>query len=121
MNASFPQRGLSRPAPVTRRERKPARPFPAISQHVPVTSQNRSYLRAIRQAEMEAWNASADAGFDTGHFERKQAAEKERRDLRAFGLIALMAVATVTIGLLRSSVFVEKWAGFVSFVRHLLG
>jgi hypothetical protein len=69
---------------------------------------------------MAAWNATADAGFNTPPTVRKQAAVKERRDLRAFGLIALMALTTVTLGLLKSSVLTEGWAGLVNFVHQLL-
>jgi len=98
--------------------RRPARPLPAISQQAPVTPQNRSYLRALREAEMEAWNASATAGFDTGHFERKRVVEKERRDLRVFGVIALMALATITIGFMKSSAFTEQLAGLLNLVQQ---
>jgi hypothetical protein len=100
---------------------KPARDFPVITLDLPVTPENRSRLRALRQAEMKAWNASNHAGFDTGTFERRQVAEKERRDLRAFGLIAAMAVAIVAITLLKSSAFGPSLAGLVNLVRQLFG
>jgi hypothetical protein len=105
-------------APMLLAARKPARDFPVITLDLPVTPENRSRLRALRQAEMKAWSASNKAGFDTGTFERRQVVEKERRDLRAFGLIALLAVATVAITLLKSSAFAET---FASVVRQLFG
>ena len=101
--------------------KKTSRPLPTVSGHVPVTPENRSRLRVLRQAEMAAWTATTAVGFDTGHFERTQTDEKERRDLRTFGWIATLAVATVTISLLKSSAVAESWAGFVSLVRQLIG
>ena len=121
LNPGRPQRNTRHIAPANRAWMKSVRPLPAISLHVPVTPQNRSRLRALRQAEMAAWNATADTGFDTAHTVRKQAAVKERRDLLAFGLIALMAVTTVAISLVKSSVLTEGWAGLVHFVHQLLG
>ena len=120
MKANLPRRDLSHPVPGASRDRKPVRPFPAVSQHVPVTPQNRTYLRALREAEMQAWTASAGAGFDTGQFERKRVVEKERRDLRVFGVIALMALATVTIGFMKSSAFTEQLAGLLNLVQQWL-
>jgi len=107
--------------PANQAWKKSARPMPVASLGMPVTPQNRSRLRALRQAEMAAWNATAGAGFDTGQFERTQVVEKERRDLRAFGLIATLAITTVMISLLKSSAFVEQWTGFVNLVRQLIG
>ena len=121
LNFGPPRRQTGRPVPVVLALKKTDRRLPVVSVHVPVTPENRSRLRVMREAEMAAWNATTEAGFDTGHFERTQTVEKERRDLRAFGLIATLAVATVTIGLLKSSAFVQQWTGFVNFVRHLLG
>ncbi len=121
LNFHQPRRLAARTAPLVLSLKKPGRPLPAVSDHVPVTPENRSRLRRLREAELAAWNATADAGFDTGHFERTQTVEKERRDLRAFGLIATLAVVTVTISLLKSSAFVEQWTGFINFVRQLVG
>jgi hypothetical protein len=101
--------------------KKSGRSLRAVSVHVPVTPENRSRLRAMRQAELAAWNATTEVGFDTGHFERMEATEKERRDLRAFGLIAALALATVSISLLKSPAFVEQWTGIVNFLRQLVG
>jgi hypothetical protein len=101
--------------------KKSGRPLRAVSGRVPVTPENRSRLRVMRQAELAAWNATTEVGFDTGHFERMETAEKERRDLRAFGLIATLAVITVTVSLLKSSAFLGQWTGFMSFVRQLIG
>jgi hypothetical protein len=114
------RRHTARSVPASPVLKKPARQFPAISQHVPLTPHNRSYLRALRQAEMEAWNAGSNASFDTGQLERIQAAEKERRDLRAFGLIALMAVATVMISLWKTPAMAEGWSSFVHLVHQLI-
>ena len=97
------------------------RQLPAISVHLPVTPQNRSRLRALRQAELAAWNAAAEAGFDTADGRRREAVEKERRDLRAFGLVAIMAVATVMISLSKTSYFAEGWTSLVHLVRHWIG
>jgi hypothetical protein len=121
LNLSLPRRNRARRVPVVLAMKQPGRQLPAVSVHVPVTPENRSRLRLLREVEMAAWSATTEAGFDTGHFERRQAVEKERRDLRAFGLIALMAVATVMVGLLKSSAFVEEWAGLVKYVRQLIG
>lgn len=112
--------GLARrnSAPMFLAAKKPARDFPVITLDLPVTPENRSRLHALRQAEMKAWNATTESGFDTGHFERRQVVEKERRDLRAFGLVALMAIGTVMIVLFKSS---EQWGALVQFVRQLLG
>ena len=121
LNFELPRRQTGRTVPVVLALKKPGRPLPAVSVHVPVTPKNRTRLRMMREAEMAAWNATTEAGFDTGHIERTQTVEKERRDLRAFGLIATLAVATVTISLLKSSAVAEGWAGFANFVRHLFG
>ena len=121
LHCGLPRRKLAFRAPVVRALKKPGHPLPAVSVHVPVTPENRSRLRALRQAELKAWNAAAAAGFDTGHFERRQAADQERRDLRAFGLVAVMAMAVAKIGLLKSSAFVEEWTDFVHYVRQLIG
>lgn len=107
LNRRYPARSM----PASPMMRKPTRKFPAISQHVPVTPRNRIYLRALRQAEMEAWHAVAQ-------IEPSQAAEKERRDLRAFGLIALMAVTVVAISFWKSHALVEQWAGVVHAVQQ---
>ena len=120
LNLGLPQRRNKRTVPVVQTRKNPGRQLPAVSVHVPVTPENRSRLRALRRAEMEAWNATADTGFDTGNNERRQAGEKERRELRTFGLIALMAMTTVTISLLKTASITEEWAGFVRFVHQLL-
>jgi hypothetical protein len=69
---------------------------------------------------MTAWDASAKAGFDTGHFGRKKVAEKEQRDRRALGLFVLLAAALLAISLMKSSAFVEQWAGLTNLVQQWL-
>lgn len=96
------------------------RRWPATSLRLPVTPQNQTRLRVLRQAELAAWNASATAGFDTGQFERRRIIERERRDLRIFGLIALLAMAIAAVGLLKSAAFAEQWAGAANFIQRWL-
>lgn len=120
MNFGLPRHQTGRTVPAVLALKKTRRPLPAVSVQVPVRPENRSRLRVLREAEMAAWNATTEVGFDTGHFERTQTVEKERRDLRAFGLIAMLAVVTVTISLVKTTSFTEGWASLVHSLHRLL-
>jgi hypothetical protein len=100
---------------------RPARRLPAASLLLPVTPQNRSRLRALRQAEMKAWNAPPPAALAGNSPRHAPALEQERRDRRAFGFVALLAVATVAVSLWKSASVVEIWAGLLHLLRYMVG
>lgn len=94
------------------------------SLRVPASPDNWAYLRDLRRAELEAWNASrqtAKAGEHTtvaqGLIRISRGSQDESRLLIG---IALVAMAAVGYGLWSSTQVVEHWAQFVNFVSQLL-
>lgn len=113
----FPGRGRWIVPPPKRTVRR----LPAASLLLPVTPQNRSRLRALRQAEMKAWKERPRATPAPPDPRDNLTVERERRDRRAFAFVAFLAVATVAASLWKSTSFLEIWMGFVHLLRHVVG
>ena len=98
------------------------------SLRVPARPENWAYLRALREAELLAWNAAdapggvrTDSGSRALRYEAAQAVKDtsmEKTFTIALGALAVGAVAYV---LTDSMSFVQNWSNFVRFVSQLLG
>jgi hypothetical protein len=100
---------------------------PNTSLRVPVLPQNWAYLRALRQAELAAWNGPtrpARTAAATNPSLAQSVAEVSRWDVKersVYGLIAVLAIAAAGYGLWSSLQFTTHWTTFVQFVRQLVG
>ena len=93
--------------------------LPAPSVRVPATRENRERLRALRAAELEAWqtarpNAALRAEVQTA----LAGAEAESR---WFAGVAAVAGGAIVLGMAASLDFVAHWQSFVNLVQTLLG
>lgn len=106
---------LPQPAPFGAHRRTPARTF-----RVRAAAANREYHRAVRAAEMVAWNAASPS--DTTLFRAAVAAAQfSRTEKLAFNVIFILALVGIVWGLADSVRFVDGWQQFVALVRHLIG
>jgi hypothetical protein len=96
--------------------------MPAPSLRLPVTPGNRNRLRALRQAELQAWNSTTPDGANAAlRAAVTRAAREGRREFRWLAGMILVAAVAVAFGILVSFTFVQDNADFVALVRRLLG
>ena len=95
-----------------------------VSLRVPASPQNWTYLRDLRQAELEAWNRAHRSGtapeytsVAQGLIQIDQQSQIESKILLG---IAVVAAAAVAYALWDSTELVGRWAQFVKFVGQLL-
>ena len=93
-----------------------ARPLPAV--RVVPRSTNRAYLRALRAAEMAAWQEPAPR---PARPPRLPAPTRSTAEGRLFAVLSALALGSVLHGLLTSGEFVLRWDRLVALVRQLLG
>ncbi len=92
------------------------------SVRLPVTPENRSRLRALREAELQAWHRFPRTGANAALREEvSHAAQEGARESRLFAGLVIPAAVAVTLGMLASIRFIEEHAAFVMLVRQLLG
>jgi hypothetical protein len=101
---------------------KHSNPTLGTSVRLPVTRENRLRLRALRNAELRAWNRASLSNANARlRAEVTRAAREDRQESRLFaGIVATTAVA-VALGVLASFRFVEEHGQFVVLVKQLLG
>lgn len=101
---------------------KPNR-IPAVaSLRVPVTPANREYLRAVRQAELAAWEGAGSAtSLAALRAEVQQALRRQRGETRVLTGLAAVSFLAVATGAAAALDFVAHWTEFTNLVRHLLG
>jgi hypothetical protein len=88
---------------------------------VPATAANRSYLRLLRNAEESQWKTSGAPVNEATHDTRLPSAIDFRAEawlMRIMGTISLVALAYA--GMV-SFQLAESWAGFVNWVRFVVG
>jgi hypothetical protein len=90
-----------------------------------ILPRNPRYLRALRQAELAAWNASTSeknvAVLHSRESVRVRSTGADKSENRLYLILTLMAVAAlaaVVSGLVSRA---EHWRDFVEFVRQLVG
>jgi hypothetical protein len=108
----------------TSRRFNPKHSHPALgtSVRLPVTRENRLHLRALRNAELRAWNrASLTSANGRLRAEVARAACEDKRESRFFIGIAITTTVAVALGVLASLRFVEEHGQFVALVKQLLG
>ena len=98
------------------------------SLRVPVSGQNWAYLRALRHAELAAWNAPARPAGTAAAGKplslAQSVAQVSRGDLKErwlYSLVAVVAVAAVGYGLWSSLQLTAHWTSFVQFVGQIVG
>ncbi len=92
------------------------------SVRLPVTPENRLHLRALRQAELQAWNRGPRTSVNAAlRKEVARAAQGHRYEFRAFAAVVFTAAVAITLGVLALARFLEQHADFVASVRQLLG
>jgi hypothetical protein len=101
--------------------RKPSRPLPIASLRVPVTPENRNYLRELRHAEMRAWQNSGATRRRSSTLDAAAVAKREQRDLYVFGAIVAMTLTLAAVILAQSPAATQRAVHWVSAVRNLLG
>jgi hypothetical protein len=118
---SLTRGNASRALPFTLVARKPNRSLPVISLQVPVTPQNRRYLRELRDAEMRAWQNTGAARRRSSTLDIVSKAQHEKRELYSFGLIVVLTVALAAVVLAQSPGTSQRIAHWMSAVRNVLG
>ena len=97
-------------------------PSPAFSLRLPVTPENRVRLRALRQAELRAWNLAFEPDTNAAlRAEVNRALCEGQRESQLFAGVMVVTVAALVIGALASLHFVQHHPDFVALVRRLLG
>jgi len=93
--------------------------LPAPSVRVPATRENRERLRALRAAELEAWQSvRPNAALRN---EVQTALAGAEAESRWFAGVAAVAGSAIIIGMAASLDFVAHWQRFVNLVQTLLG
>ncbi|HEX5222427.1 MAG TPA: hypothetical protein VFZ59_22930 [Verrucomicrobiae bacterium] len=118
---SLTRSNTSRALPFIVAARKPNRPLPMISLRVPVTPENRRYLRELRDAELRAWKNTGATRRRSSTLDVGSQVGNERRDLFAFGLIVALTAALAAVVLAQSPNASQRIAHWVSAVRQVLG
>jgi len=118
---SLTRGNTSRALPFILAARKANRNLPMISLRVPVTPENRRYLRELRDAEMRAWRNTGAARRRSPTLDVGSNAQNEQRDLYSFALIVALTLALAAIVLAQSPSASQRVARWVSVVRHVLG
>jgi hypothetical protein len=118
---SLTRGNTSRALPFMLAARKPNRPLPLISLRVPVTPENRRYLRELRDAEMRAWQNTGTARRRASTLNVVSNAQHEKRDLYSFGLVVALTMALAAVVLAQSPGTSQRIAHWVSAVRQVLG
>jgi hypothetical protein len=96
------------------------------SVRVPSSPRNWAYLRALRQAEMAAWNKpTGNARVPERSLSLVQSVAKvsgmDRAERLVYGLAAGVAGAAVIYGMGTSVQLTQNWGNFVQLIRHALG
>ena len=118
---SLTRGNTSRALPFVLAARKPNRPLPMISLRVPVTPENRRYLRELRDAEMRAWQTTGSIRRRSSTLDVMSNAQHEKRDLYSFSLIVVLTMALAVVVLAQSPATSQRIAHWVSAVQHILG
>jgi len=105
---------LPQPAPFHTRHLTGARTF-----RVRVGAENRDYRRAIRAAEMTAWNAAPP--FDASLLRTEKTERRSRAEELAFNVILALALAGVIWGLADSALLANGLQRVVSLMREWVG
>jgi hypothetical protein len=98
---------------------------PATSTRVPILPENREYLKALRQAELRAWESATPdrrpSGASRSVRERLPGHEPNAGEGRLYVLLAVLCGLTLVseLGSLWHSA--PGWRDFVEFVRHIVG
>jgi hypothetical protein len=91
---------------------------------VPASPLNRAYLKALRQAEMAAWeraNRRPERPVSMRPtFVRLPAPARDARENWLYAVLAVLAVATVGSQLWTTLQLAGNWHNFVQFVRQLI-
>ncbi|MCW5553746.1 MAG: hypothetical protein KIS67_16510 [Verrucomicrobiae bacterium] len=110
------------PAVPSPRHRRPLRLSPARSLRLPVTPENRDTLRAMRAAEMQAWQTSPNSSPDAIASPLQSPAVKTR--LRGLPITAVaMALAALALGaaVMLSLHLAWRWMDLLVLIRQWLG
>ena len=118
---SLTRGNTSRALPFILAARKASRPLPMISLRVPVTPENRRYLRELRDAEMRAWQTTGSTRRRTSTLDPMRNAQHEQRDLYSFGLIVALTMVLAAIVLAQSPSASQRVAHWANVVRHVFG
>lgn len=102
---------------------------PTSSIRVPLTPGNRCYLRALRAAELAAWEPLVGlrtAPEAKGNKLSLRApmidlAEERRKEFWLYAVITSVSLGAVGYGLWNSFALVQKWQAFEAFVGRWLG
>jgi hypothetical protein len=88
----------------------------------PLPARERAWRRAVRTAEMAAWEAfpPKPAAAMAEKPARLPRPEKSRREAVALLLVGLCALAAVTLGLVEVGNLLRHWPQFVDGIRHFL-
>lgn len=105
---------LPQPAPFHTRHQTVARTF-----RVRVGAEDRNYRRAVRTAEMTAWNAAPPS--DARLLRAEKTKRRSRAEELAFNLILALAFAGVIWGLADSASLANGLQSVVSFMREWIG
>jgi len=105
------------------------RPKPSLSIRVPLTPNNREYLRALRAAELAHWEPLVELRTTPqaqGHKLSLRAPmvdlqQEQTKEFRLYAVIAPVALGAVGVGLWNSFQMVQKWTTFVDFVARWIG
>lgn len=92
-----------------------------ISLRVPVTPENRRYLRELRDAEMRVWRNTGASRRRSSTLDLVSNAQREQRDLYSFALIVALTAVLAIIVLAQSPSASQRMAHWVSVVRNVLG
>jgi hypothetical protein len=101
---------------------KHSHPALGTSVRLPVTRENRLHLRALRNAELRAWNGASRTNANARlRADVARAASEDKREFRLFASIVVTTAVAVALGVLASIRFVEEHDQFVALVKQLLG
>jgi len=91
---------------------------------LPVLPQNRAYLKALRQAELAAWESARTASGLSSPSKpasvQLPSPGRDARETRWFALLTVLCGLTVGAELWSLTPAASHWHDFVEFVRRLL-
>jgi hypothetical protein len=117
-----PDHGTTHARPIRLFNPKHSHPALGMSVRLPVNRENRLRLRALRNAELRAWNRASLTNANARlRAEVARAAREDKQESRFMIGIAVTTCVAVTLGVLASLRFVEEHGQFVALVKQLLG
>lgn len=88
---------------------------------VPATPDNRSYLKLVRNAEESRWKCTGAQVDEDSHHTQLPSANDFRAEAWLMRIVGAISFVTLAYATMDSIQLAKSWAGFVDWVRFVVG